>query len=802
MSKPADRASNFPVPFSGSAALALTIACVGALPAVRCVLDGMQGDKPSLAVGLAFLAVLAWRGWSAVSRSEGRYQDVVLLPAAILWSTWMAYRGVHFVSWWLPVIPLVVFLAPPNLVFALLSISVVLTSTSLFLGQDLAVALQIGTATVVSGLCAALYRWARSNSEIRARSRVEQLDLVLDAARLCYAELGERAEVTACSKPLALELGHASDVGRFRLTDLVHPNDHLWVTKAHQQAMTLAAGVLAPSAACDCRLMRSDGSSSWAHAQFVNAGSLPAGAIVTFTAIDDRMRAEEALRESQRKLAAQALELTAQFDAAKTALHARQEVERLAQHDLRSPLRSIEAAAALLRKGRVLSTNEEQLLTSIEWTAARALAIVTMSLDLYRMEEGTFRFEPDTVDLVTIGRSVIAELAHHARSKNVRLDFDGATSSLRAVGNQMLTTSVVENLVRNALEAAPEHSAVTLSPYQGARVGLLIHNDGEVPTSIRDNFFEKYVTHGKRGGLGLGTYSARLVARAQGGDLTMTSSAEKGTLLIFKLQRSSAASGSDAAGSDTGSDRPRDSIAGALFERPASTSAPNNKAPLDLLIVEDDDHNWLLLLSWLPGHVGARRAVNGREAIDALTMRRPDLVVMDLEMPVMDGFEALSRIRAMQSAAGENASVVFAFTGYDDPHTLARIHDAGFDGVLPKPVRKKEFDQLMAAIGDDASAASSTGEVWVEKKFVEAFPAFVESRRALVNDIERAALAGDANSARRAAHTLAGSPAIHGFDAGIGICRQIVALGDQMNPASLSEQIAELRRLLSNPAVR
>jgi signal transduction histidine kinase/CheY-like chemotaxis protein len=778
-------------------ALALVCGCVATITAVQCVWDALRRNDLPLVIGMGLLAVLVWRALTMARQKNPDYQELLLLPVAIVWTTWMASRSSGFIGWWLPGILLIVFLAPKHLVIASLSTVVLLIATSFLLKPDVTTATVISVAALVSGLSAAIYRHGWSTIEAVWKRRDIRSKLILDTAGLCHAELDADLKVVVCSAPLLRKLGYSQFPNELRLLDLFHPNDHASVTRTCQRAEKPPGNATALAAACDCRLLCADGSTSWVHARFAMTKSPDASIVVTLTGIENLVRTEEALRESQRKLASQALELSAQFDAAKSALHARQEVERLAQHDLRSPLKSIEAAAAMLRKGRILSTNEEQLLTAIEYTAARALSIVTMSLDLYRMEEKTFKFVPETIDLVTIARSVIAELTHHARSKDVRLDFDPGVPKLLAKGNEMLTTSVVENLVRNALEAAPEHSAVTLGLYQGVRVGLLIHNEGEVPAAIREDFFEKYVTHGKEGGTGLGTYSARLVARAQEGDLTMSSSTENGTLLALKLKRLHAL---PAAGTAPAEFQP--SVPGALIELPSSSAAPASTLPaVDLLVVEDDDHHWLLLLSWLPSHVGARRAINGRDALNALTTRRPDLIVMDLEMPVMGGFEALRRIREMQMSVGEHPSAIYAFSGYDDPETSRRITESGFDGLLAKPAKQEEFRKIIDLISTHNAESTTTG-VWVEKSFVDAFPSFIDSRRALVSDIEQFAATGDIASMRRAAHTLAGSPAIHGFDAGIAICRAIVSSAERIIPGEVAGQLAELRKMLSDPVVR
>ncbi|MGJ7581078.1 response regulator [Variovorax sp. RHLX14] len=763
--------------------LAFAAGCITFHVALTAVWAGLLGDVPSMVVGFGVTVLVTYRLLLMASATDRVRDDLGIVAAMLAWSACAAYRSSETVCW-LPAMLVVVFLAPQWLMFGLLAASVVLAGTAGWLEGAATAGVQAGGIALATGLCAALYRLAQARHEVQQLMEVQRLKAIVEAAGVGFMELDDRGSVLLLSRRLLIKLG-AQDaqtaMSAWRMLDLFHPDDHLAAARALQRAAAGEPGTLVPRASCECRLLRSDGSALWVDAQFLKPMPPARGAVAAFLDIADRKRLESELGESRRRLDAQNQELATQFEVSKNALHARQEVERLAQHDLKSPLKSIAATVSLLRDGRTLSASEEVLLGSIERTAGRALAIVSMSLDLYRMEEGTFRFVPEVVDLGEIGRRVIAEISLHARTKNVRLDFVGMRQAVRAVGNDVFVTSIVENLVRNAVEAAPEHSAVRLVLYDGVRVGLIIHNEGAVPEEIRGNFFEKYVTHGKRDGLGFGTYSARLIARAQGGELSMSSSDQNGTTLTLELNRNAG-----------------------LTEKPMQflpAAPPQNLSPLDLLVVEDDDHNWLLLSSWMPAHVSARRAINGRDAVDALVERRPDLVVMDLEMPVMNGFEALYRIREMQSLAGEEASMVCAFTGYDDVDTRQRIRCAGFDGILSKPVVKAEFDALLASIAREETPVHER-KVWVEKKFAEAFPEFIESRRALVDDIERAAAAGDPVSARRAAHTLAGSPAIHDFDAGVLICRNIIASPHDVDAAWLAAQIATLRKLLADPEIR
>lgn len=774
---------------------AFATGCFALHVALTAAWAAMLGDVLSMTVGLGVSALVASRLLAAASSGDRMNGDLLIVAATLAWTTWIAFRHTPAMLW-IPAVPVVMFLTPQAFLVVVLAASTCLAAwVAWVMGGTFEAVRAIGLA-LATGLGTLLYRLAHSRREMQAQKRSSRLMAVVEASAIGFIELDDQGRVSHVPDPLLERLGADGVMNAWRLLDLFHPDDHVAVSRAYRQAATAGAGEIAPHSWCDCRLLHADGKAAWVRVQFMKP-ALPAnGTVATLVDIDGRIHLENALYENQRRLDAQTQELAAQFDASKKALHARQEVERLAQHDLKSPLKSIATAASMLRDGRSLSAAEEALLASIERTAGRALAIVSMSLDLYRMEEGTFRFVREIVDLGQIGRGVVADISLHARTKNVELSFSEGTGPHRAVGNEVFVTSVVENLVRNAVEAAPEHSTVRLCVRDdsAAGIGLEIHNQGSVPEAIRDNFFEKYVTHGKRDGLGLGTYSARLIARAQGGDLHMSSSDDNGTTLTLELTR------------DTG-DLPPPPAAPASSDTPMPTSPPWSQtpqttfSPVDLLVVEDDDHNWLLLSSWLPGHVDARRAINGRDAIDALVRRRPDLVIMDLEMPVMNGFEALQRIRKMQSDANEEASVVIAFTGYDDTETTRRIEAAGFDGTLSKPAARTAFDALLATFGKEQLPAHAR-TVWVEKRFAEAFPDFIASRRALVDDIEQAAAANDLASARRAAHTLAGSPAIHEFDAGIAICRQIVASSADVDRTWLAEQTRTLRAMLANPPVR
>jgi signal transduction histidine kinase len=91
-----------------------------------------------------------------------------------------------------------------------------------------------------------------------------------------------------------------------------------------------------------------------------------------------------------------------------------------------------------------------------------------------------------------------------------------------ALGDAMFCYSLFQNLIKNACEAAPDNSRVTVVLSDETPLRIMIQNKGVVPSEIRERFFDKFVTYGKHGGTGLGTYSAKMLTEAQNGTISMT----------------------------------------------------------------------------------------------------------------------------------------------------------------------------------------------------------------------------------------------------------------------------------------
>lgn len=220
------------------------------------------------------------------------------------------------------------------------------------------------------------------------------------------------------------------------------------------------------------------------------------------------------------------------------------DVERIMRHDLKSPMASVVGCADLVLTSEAWSlTSDLRMLVQMIHDAGRnALQMIGLSLDMYKMEQGTYALEPKAIDLVPLIGKLVADCSRQVKGKGVPLALyvEGKpmteTDHLIVIGEEILCYSMFSNLIKNALEASPANMSVTISMdlCDGA-ARIAIHNSGIVPAEIRDRFFEKYVTAGKKTGIGLGTYSARLMAEVQNGRITMETSEDLGTTITVQL---------------------------------------------------------------------------------------------------------------------------------------------------------------------------------------------------------------------------------------------------------------------------
>ncbi|CCO23499.1 ATP-binding protein [Maridesulfovibrio hydrothermalis] len=221
----------------------------------------------------------------------------------------------------------------------------------------------------------------------------------------------------------------------------------------------------------------------------------------------------------------------------------KEDVDRIMRHDLKSPLNGIiNLPDIILMDGDGLNENQRELLGYIKSSGYKLLNMINSSLDLYKMETRVYKYHPKKNNLLSIVRSVLNDLSEQIEQKKLEILFllDGKSididCNLMLLCEEFLVYSLFSNLFKNAVEASPKEKQISFEVLRDHDTTVItIRNQGVVPEGIRESFFEKYVTEGKSGGTGLGTYSARLITETMGGSISVSSSEGSGTAISIKL---------------------------------------------------------------------------------------------------------------------------------------------------------------------------------------------------------------------------------------------------------------------------
>ncbi len=216
----------------------------------------------------------------------------------------------------------------------------------------------------------------------------------------------------------------------------------------------------------------------------------------------------------------------------------RSDVESVVRHDLKSPLASVQNAMELLELLGPLTPEQGQVVAEVRTLTRRLQDLILLSIDLHAMEAGVFKPALTPVDLCAVVDALRVELRPLVEGKALRITVhsDCPGTAFFVFGERRLLDAVFSNLLKNAAEASSEGGEITVRLSQeGPLAEVFLRNQGEVPASVRERFFEKYATAGKATGTGLGTYSARLMVRVMGGTLSLNTEEPGHTTLILRL---------------------------------------------------------------------------------------------------------------------------------------------------------------------------------------------------------------------------------------------------------------------------
>jgi signal transduction histidine kinase/ActR/RegA family two-component response regulator len=392
-----------------------------------------------------------------------------------------------------------------------------------------------------------------------------------------------------------------------------------------------------------------------------------------------------ALKEAER-------ELIAAKERAEAADHAKSEFLAVMSHEMRTPLNAVLGFSDLLLTTTSLDPQQITWLSSICTSSESLLALINNILDFSKIEAGQFTLHPEPVLLLPFLNEIADLFAPRAAEKGLvfTLETDSGLPETITIDRARFR-QVLVNLVDNAVKFTP-HGSVTVrvaaSPGATATdpgtLRLSVTDTGiGIPDDRRDRLFKPFSqvdssTTRNYGGTGLGLAISDRIVRMLGGQITLESKTAQGSLFSFTVQ-----------GTFT------TTYASAPATPPAApVPVP---PPLRILIAEDHPINRQLISLILESRGYQPDLVeNGRLALEAALRTPYDLVLMDLQMPEMDGYEAAREI--LIRAEGGRRPSIYALSANVYPEFRQRATDAGMLGFLAKPVNTKELFTVIDAI--------------------------------------------------------------------------------------------------------
>lgn len=223
----------------------------------------------------------------------------------------------------------------------------------------------------------------------------------------------------------------------------------------------------------------------------------------------------------------------------KSAEQMRDDVERAMRHDLKSPLTNLISIPEVMLSMPNVPEDQKDWWRSVLNNARRMLDMINSSLDIYKLETGTYRVRAERIDLAPALTHMATEMEPLTRLQDLKLELNlpPQEAPIAVHTDKILLIRMLGNLLRNAVEASARSGKVkiSLALREDGQAQVTLHNSGAIPEQMRGKIFQKYASFGKMTGTGLGTYSAKLIADAIGAEIIFETSEEKGTDMKVSL---------------------------------------------------------------------------------------------------------------------------------------------------------------------------------------------------------------------------------------------------------------------------